>query len=169
MSIVEVLNQIVESFNTILDTKWSISPKGFIGKFTIKDVVYSIHLNITDIHQYKCAEASFAVLIDGEESIELTNNSGMDATLILGAVANAIRIKCLSENVDVILILSVDNVKRRMDIYSRAARMMAKGFGSVKSNISVGDYGSLATIVFRSGMKDKDLIISALEYLISQK
>lgn len=148
---------LAESLDTYFaDEAWSQVGSRQVGRGYLGDEEFEVYLEpgvfTIDDFEYNFINASFAKMIDGKPSEELTL-TGKSASKIVGAVANALVDRVQLYDMDAVIFFANDNVEDRMRVYNKVAerKWTRLGFGSAIYDIDMGDGRKMTLLV------DKDL------------
>jgi hypothetical protein len=157
---------ISESLETRFDDEaWSQVGDKQVGQGYLGDEEFEVYLEpgtfTIDDFEYSLINASFAKIIDGKPSEELTL-TGKSASKIVGAVANALVDRVQLYGMDAVIFFANDNVEDRMRVYNKVAerKWTRLGFGTAIYNIDMGDERKMTLLV------DKDLSKQRLDAFI---
>lgn len=131
--------------------EWKGGKKRQVGTGKIGDETFEIYLEprtypIEDT-VYKFINVAFAKIVDGIPSEKLQFNS-RNASIIVGAISNALVERVSLYDFDAVIFIASDNIEDRMRIYNMIAdrKWTRMGLGEIRKDIRLTD-GSEATVL----------------------
>jgi hypothetical protein len=151
--------------NEVFDTRipvdnWVHTNNGEYGDISIDDTDYRIELEFLSYpingSEIEAVNIAFGKVVNGISTGELTLDT-KNTSKVFGAILNAALDKIKEYNFDAILFMAANNIEKRMQLYNRLARWVAKSYSYMIPNIPVGN--GVMTIVCNKHITKEDVDI----------